>query len=430
LKSDGEFNIFGWFPYFGGIAVENAKLHLSRRNFLCKGLAGTAGAFALAHLGLAGASCKSSEEEKKAALVHRILGKTGLRIPVVSLGSLDATSETLVRKALEAGITHIATAQYYARGRVEQFVGKIVKDYNRDDLILATGVNPLPHISPSGFFPENINISRFERDFEKSLTNLDVDFVDIFYLPQVAKKESVMCEPLMRSMEKIKQAGKARFLGIGTHYLVPEAVRAAADSGFYDVVMPAYNYQAADIEKRARAVAYAAKKGLGIVAMKTVTSESSFARNTQLAVANPKAALKWVLQNENIHTAVLGITTFDQLETDLSVMEDLTLTPEETKYLELSRLNRKDGLFCQGCGTCLRQCPSAPDIPTLMRCYMYAYGHRDLAAAARNLESVKDHPIACADCSSCVIECPMGFDVRERALDIIRLRDFPPEFFA
>jgi len=80
--------------------------------------------------------------------------------------------------------------------------------------------------------------------------------------------------------------------------------------------------------------------------------------------------------------------------------------------------------------TCLKQCKIAPDIPTLMRCYMYAYGYRDLAAAARNIKSVKDNPIACADCSSCVVKCSMGFDIKERAVDIIRLRDFPQEFFA
>jgi len=410
--------------------MAKTKSLLNRRDFLSKGLAGTAGAFALAQLGLTGAACKSSEVGKKRKPVTRTLGKTGIKVPIISLGSMDATSEGLVRTALEAGITHIATAQYYARGRVEQFVGKIIKDYRREDIILATGVNPQPQISPSGFFSENISIPRFERDFEKSLTNLDVDHVDIFYLPSVARKESVMFEPLMESMEKLKAAGKARFLGIGTHSFVPEAVRAAADSGFYDMAMPAYNFQAKDIEERKQAVAYAAGKGLGIIAMKTITSESWMAQNKQVAVGNPKAALKWVLQNENIHTAVLGITTFDQLESDLSVMEDLTLTPEEIKHLELARLNRKDSLFCQGCGTCLKQCPSAPDIPMLMRCYMYAYGYHDLAAAARNLESVRDSRIACADCSSCAVNCPMGFDVKERALDIIRMRDFPPEFFA
>jgi len=160
--------------------------------------------------------------------------------------------------------------------------------------------------------------------------------------------------------------------------------------------------------------------------MKTITGESWMIHNKQVAASNPKAALKWVLQNENIHTAVPGFTTFDHLETNLSIMADLTLTAEEKAYLKLARINHKDSLFCQGCGTCLKQCTKAPDIPTLMRCYMYAYGYRDLPAAMRNIKSVKEDPIACADCSSCSVECPMGFDIKEKALDIIRLRDVPP----
>lgn len=405
------------------------KTCMNRRNFISKGLTGIAGAVAFSHIGSMGTACKRAGEGKARKLVYRTLGKTGIKLPIVSMGTMDATSEALSRTALDAGISHIATAQYYARGRVEEFVGKIIKNYKREDIILATGVIPQPIDYSSGIFSKDTDIARFEREFEGSLKRMDTDYVDIFYLPFAAKKESVMFEPLMKSMEKIKKSGKARFLGIGSHSFVPEAVRAAADSGFYDVVMLAYNFQIKDIEERKKAVAYAADKGMGVIAMKTITGES-WMTSKQEAVSNSKAALKWVLQNENIHTAVPGFTTFDQLEADLSVMEDLSLTPEEKKYLELARANHKNSLFCQGCGTCLKQCKIAPDIPTLMRCYMYAYGYRDLAAAARNIKSVKDNPIACADCSSCVVKCSMGFDIKERAEDIIRLRDFPLEFFA
>ena len=402
---------------------------MNRRNFLSKGLAGIAGAIALPHIGCKRDVSKGGEEGKKRKLVYRTLGKTGVKLPIVSMGTMDATSEALVRTALDSGIAHIATAQYYLNGRVEEFIGKIIKNYKREDIILATGVIPQPIDYQSGVFSNDTDVAKFEQDFEGSLKRLDVDYVDFFYLPFAGKKESVMFEPLMKSLEKLKKAGKTRFLGISSHSFVPEAVRAAADSGFYDVVMLAYNFQVKDIEERKQAVAYAANKGMGIVAMKTITGESWMA-GEQEAVSNPKASLKWVLQNENIHTSVPGITTFDQLETDLSIMEDLTLTPEEKKYLEFARINHKDSLFCQGCGTCLKQCTSAPDIPTLMRCYMYAYGYRDLTAAVRNIGSVKENPIACADCSSCVVKCPMGFDIKERALDIMRLKDFPPEFFA
>jgi predicted aldo/keto reductase-like oxidoreductase len=353
---------------------------MNRRAFLSKGMAGIAGAVAMPHFISGGISFKRVEEEKKYKMVYRTLGKTGIKLPIVSMGTMDATSEALLRTALDSGISHIATAQYYLNGRVEEFVGKMIKHHKREDIIIATGVIPQPIDYKSGIFSKDTDVVKFEKDFEGSLKRLDVDYVDIFYLPFAAKKESVIFEPLMKVMEKYKRTGKARFLGVATHSYVSEAVRTAADSDFYDVVMLAYNFQIKDIEDRKEAVAYAAKKGMGVVAMKTITGESWMA-GKQEAANNPGAALKWVLQNENIHTTVPGISTFDQLETDLSLMEDLTLTPEEEKYIAFVRNNQQDSLFCQGCGTCLTQCSSAPDIPTLMRSHMYAYGYKDLRAA-------------------------------------------------
>lgn len=403
---------------------------MKRRDFISKGLPGFAGAMALSNTGCKGGADKKTEGEKNRKLEYRTLGKTGIKVPIVSVGSMDMTSEALVGRALNAGISHIATSGYYGRGNVEKFIGKLIKKYRREDIILATAVSPRPPALKEGYYSKDTDTTRFEKDFNGSLKRLGVDHVDIVYLPNAARKESVMFEPLMKVIEKIKKAGKARFVGIGTHSHVPEAVRAAADSDFWDVVMLAYNFQVGDIEERKKAVDYAAAKGMGIVAMKTVTGRETWVHmNKQFTVSNPRAALKWVLQNPNIHTAVLGITNFEQLETDLSVMADLTLTDDEKKYLELARLNHKNMLFCQGCGSCLKQCKSAPDIPALMRCYMYAYGYRDLAAAVRNLELTKEKAVACIDCSHCTVNCSSGFNIKERILDIIRLRDFPPEFF-
>jgi predicted aldo/keto reductase-like oxidoreductase len=394
---------------------------------MTRGLAGIAGAVAFPGViqSRNKEKTKSGDEEQK--IIYRTLGKTGLKLPIVSMGTMDATSEALVRTALDSGIRHIATAQYYLKGKVEKFVGAIIKNYRRDDLVIATGVTPTPLEQNAGVFSEKTDIKKYHSDFEVSLKNLDVEYVDILYLPWAAKKESVLFEPLMNALEKIRKSGKARFVGIASHSFVIEALRTAADSGFYDVAMPAYNFQVQDIEERNKAIAYAAGKGMGIIAMKTMIGDSWKSKKLQTP-SNSKAALKWVLQNENVHSCVPGVTTFDQLESNLSIMTDLTLTPEEKDYLKKARGTSADGFFCQGCGTCLNQCSLAPDIPTLMRAYMYAYAYKDLRAASRCIETVKDDPLPCSDCSSCVVNCPMGFDIQTKALDIIRLRSLPQGF--
>ena len=407
--------------------MSKAKPCLNRRKFISSSAAGIAGALAIPGVGRSKPeeSMRTGRDEQK--MIFRTLGKTGLKLPIVSMGSMDATSEALLRTALDSGIKHIATAQYYMKGQVEKFVGMVMKNYQREDIIVATGITPSPLDWNAGVYSEKTDITKYHKDFEVSLKNLDVDYVDILYLPFAGKKESVLFEPLMKAMENIKKSGKARFLGIASHSFVIEALRTAADSGFYDVAMPAFNFQIQDIEERKKAVDYAAGKGMGIVAMKTMIGESWMGKK-QKTPSNSKAALKWVLQNENVHTCVPGVTTFDQLSSNLSIMEDLTLTPEEKEYLKKSRGTYEDGFFCQGCGTCLDQCSMAPDIPTLMRAYMYAYAYKDLAAAARCIEEVRDDPLPCSYCSSCAVNCPMGFDIQTKALDIIRLRAFPKDF--
>jgi predicted aldo/keto reductase-like oxidoreductase len=115
------------------------------------------------------------------------------------------------------------------------------------------------------------------------------------------------------------------------------------------------------------------------------------------------------------------------MELDLTVMEDLTLTPEEKADLRLEEGQAHAGLYCQQCGTCQGQCPSNVDVPTLMRSYMYAYGYRNMSQAHSTIEELGDE-LPCSDCSSCQVVCPNGFDVPQKVKDIARLKAIPPEF--
>ena len=65
--------------------------------------------------------------------------------------------------------------------------------------------------------------------------------------------------------------------------------------------------------------------------MKLLGGEDS---QDHLRPVNAKAAIKWVLQDPNVHTTILSFRSFEELKTDLSVMEDLTLTDSEKEYLK------------------------------------------------------------------------------------------------
>jgi hypothetical protein len=140
----------------------------------------------------------------------------------------------------------------------------------------------------------------------------------------------------------------------------------------------------------------------------------------------PIPALKWVLQDSNVHTIIAGFTTFDQMNLDLSVMKDPILTRSEKAHLQWAAFQA--GLYCQGCGQCLGQCPQELPIPDLMRAYMYVYGYRNPGHSQDLLLSLNLPPRVCGECAECPVKCSIGFNVSRKIQDVIRLRDVPAEF--
>ena len=134
---------------------------------------------------------------------------------------------------------------------------------------------------------------------------------------------------------------------------------------------------------------------------------------------NQKAALKWVLQDGNVHTAIPAISNYDELREDLSIMEDLAFTPEERRDLELGDRLNLAGCFCQQCRRCVPQCPAGMDIPRWMRASMYAVGHNQLSKARETLGSQSS--VSCADCPRCEVDCSLDLDIRTRSLELAGL---------
>jgi predicted aldo/keto reductase-like oxidoreductase len=260
--------------------------------------------------------------------------------------------------------------------------------------------------------------------FDISLQRLGLDHVDILYQHNVQAREQALHDAVLSALQTIKKAGKARFIGVTTHANEPEVIRAALEGKVHDVVLTAYNFRQDHRDEVRRAIAEAVAAGIGIVAMKT--QAGAFWDKEKQQPINMKAALKWVLNDANVTTAIPGMTTFDQLEDDLAVITDLTLTDQEREDL---KLNVQAGLYCQHCNQCLPNCRQQLPVPEIMRSYMYAYGYKN-PGLARDLLQELDLPAnPCRDCALCSVRCAKGFDVAGRVKDIVRLKDVPAEFF-
>ena len=389
----------------------------TRRQFLAESSVGIAGTALLS--GCSGEAPAVGPQPREGRSVVRTLGRTGLELPVVSMGSCYAVN--LVQTALDEGIVYIHTSSGYAEQNHERILGEVFRTRPRDSFVVATSPDLPYRYFPGGGRSRDLGIGAdprlIETSLDGSLKRLQVDAVDIFYLCSVGSRE-VRFEPYMEAFERVKQAGKARFVGVGTHDNEPEVIRAAVDAEVWDVVLTAYNFRQSHRDEISDAIGDAARAGLGVVAMKTQAGVYWDRERTRLI--NQKAALKWALTDENVHTAIPAFSNFDELREGLSVMEDLGLTPEEEQDLELGERLTLSGNFCQQCGRCLPQCPASVDVPTWMRASMYAFGHGRPEKARRLLAEQLPAELSCTRCDRCLVRCTLGLDVRSRSLELAR----------
>jgi len=399
---------------------------LKRRSFLKWSAAGLAGvAVKSVSASQAGNYTEATSIPQKKDVIVRTLGRTGLKLPVVSMGVMNSDNPNLIRAALDGGIVMLDTAHGYQRGKNEVIIGEVIKGRPRHSFIIATKVPAPGRDRRTGAIPADAQAEPFFEQFDTSLRRLGLEYVDILYQHNVLARDQALFEPVLDALQKIKKEGKARFIGLTTHGNEPEVIRAVAEAKVHDVVLTAYNFRQDHRDEVRKAIAEATHAGIGIVAMKT--QAGAYWDKEKQQPINMKAALKWALNDPNVTTAIPGMTTFDQLEEDLAVMTDLTLTEQDLKDL---RMEIHGGLYCQHCRQCLPGCREGLPVPDLMRSYMYAYGYRNPGLAQDLLQELDVPSGACRSCSICTVSCAKGFDVAGRIKDIIRLKDVPAEFFA
>lgn len=398
----------------------------NRRQFLRTTLLGGAGAVLAASsmLDAQDGSSQNTKSDKK--IIKRTLGKTGLELPVVGFGVMRADNPELVREAIKEGIIFFDTAHGYQHGKNEEMLGNVFQDYPRDSYVIATKIPPEEINWETGLVGKGSTSKAFLDRLDISLKRLKLDYVDILYVHGPSRKEAALFPDLLEAVTIAKKMGKAKHVGLSTHKNEPEVIRAAIESGVYEVVLTSVNFMQEHYDKVTEAIADAAKAGLGIVAMKTMAG--GFRDKERTKPINCKAALKFVLQDKNITTAIPGNTSFEHLAMNASVNYDLTLTADERA--DLFGGKSQGSLYCQGCEHCLAGCPKKLPIPDAMRAYMYAYGYGDRDIARSLLSELELPKDACADCGQCTAVCSQGFNVAERLKDVTRLTNLPAEMFS
>jgi predicted aldo/keto reductase-like oxidoreductase len=406
---------------------------MNRRDFLKTSVVATAA--------LAGSPMQVEADKKKPTIQrYQEIGKTGLKMSDISLGSVRLTSPSLVLRALDRGINYIDTSPDY--GQAEKYIGEAMKKTQRDKIILASKFcRPVRG--------GHLRVGSKKKDYiavvENSLALLNTDYLDICFLHSMGslskdleeEKKRLLDDEMLSAVEALKKAGKIRFLGVSSHgpNNMEKLLMIAVKSGHFDVIMQAFNFMkfsdvpevlhdakeaiAPRIKKKRSwlenmdILKEAKKRDIGVIAMKTLAGERDFNYSSKGEPFQP-AAFKWVLSHSEISGLVVTFKTISQLDLYLSA-SGKRLTASEKGTLE--RYARQYGReYCRtGCNQCETECPEGVEIATALRYQMYFTDYGMEKRAMESYADLKKNAESCFTCEheSCEGTCPFGLSVKE-----------------
>jgi aryl-alcohol dehydrogenase-like predicted oxidoreductase len=306
-------------------------LSLSRRDFIRAGSAGAALLLGNARTGWA--------ESGTGKLPQRMLGKTGVKVPILGLGTVavgnlanEKTALALIHQAIDWGVTYIDTAP--ARTRIAAMTG-----YNKAQSYLNT---VLKERRKAVFLATKCLETDGDKTLallKKNLRELGVEQVDLAYTHSIGHavydlEALVADDGPMAALEKAKREGLTRFVGITGHNR-PEKFAQVIARRDIDVMMNAINV----VDRHTYAFEdivwpLAREKGIGLAAMK-VFGGSIGVTPCKMPEELRHASFRFAQSVKGVALTVIGMGTIKELEENVTWAKEFKpMTAEEASELK------------------------------------------------------------------------------------------------
>jgi aryl-alcohol dehydrogenase-like predicted oxidoreductase len=301
---------------------------------------------------------------------YRNLGRTGVKVSELCLGTMmfgrstdEPESLEIIAHALDNGINFVDTADAYAAGESERIVGKGLRLFGRERVVLATKV----------FFPldrDDVNargLSRHHivRACEDSLRRLGTEWIDVYQLHR--PQSDIPIDETLRALDDLVRAGKVRYIGTSMFpaWKIVESLWAAKEFGLNRFVVDQSTYHLLDRTLEREVLPAAQSFGLGVItwgplcgglltgkytranvdvegrwrggrdnfdrpiterAFEIIAAHSAHA--AELGCTPSQLALAWNAAQAGVTAPIIGPRTLDQLIDNLGGV-DVALSPED-----------------------------------------------------------------------------------------------------
>ncbi len=362
----------------------------------------------------------AAKESQQNIVPTRPFGKTGVNVPILSLGGGFTDSKILLMKqAVNLGVSYWDTAHIYSGGQSERAIGKYLKKYpeDREKIFLVTK-------------SVASNSQSLDLHLETSLGRMNTNYVDLFFIHAVSYVDWIATPEVKAWAEKAKAEGKIRLFGFSVHKRMEENLMAAAKLGWIDGIMLSYNYRIMHTDEMKKAVNACTEAGIGLTAMKTQATgwlgwtekvtpnekeKELFDQLQKKGLTLEQAKLKAVWADSRIASICSYMPNMTILQANVSAALNNKELSSKDKYLMNEYAHYTAPNYCAGCASnCEPMINSEVQVSDVMRYLMYSrsYGEPDRAKSAfRRIPSKIRNLIASQDYKEAERKCPQGMQI-------------------
>ena len=381
------------------------------------GAVGLAPAFAGLTKGLEAseeANAEKKDKPKYPQVPKRKLGKTGVKIPCLSLGTNRLDNQVVLKNTLQWGVSYWDTGSLYVGGNSEISIGKFISKNpdNRKKLFISTKAMRAK------------TLADVEKSLATSLKRMNIKYIDLYYGRHMLSDPAQLTDELRQWAKSAKERKLIRHFGITTHQNMAKVLAAAAKLDWIDAILTLYNFRVRHDAKMQAAIEACHKAGIGLIAMKTQGLQIKNKEDKKLAehflqrgLTEGQAKIKAVLQDERISSACVGMNKIGILKENIAAVLDKTKLSQADMAVLKEYAQATCSGYCAGCAyICDSALPDAPYVSNIMRYLMYYNSYGERAEARRLFAQIPTNvrnKLFSMDYSLAEARCPQRIPIRE-----------------
>ncbi len=362
---------------------------------------------------------------------YNTYGKLGIQGSAFGLGCMrfngaasgDSTIDeqkaiSLIRRAVDGGVTYLDTAYVYLGKTSEIVVGKALQDGYRDRVTIATKM-------PGHAVHDRASMQAL---LDEELAKLQTDHIDFYLMHGIDRKgwEHFKSIGAPEFFDDMKKAGKIRYKCFSFHGPYEDYEYILKDSD-WDMVQIQYNFMDINDQAGTKGLKLAGSMGIPVVIM-----EGLLGGRLAKAPANVQAlydafpikrtpvewAFRWLCDHPEVSVVLSGCNEAEQIDENLRIFDNVgpgLMTDEERKLMEQVReayLSRTK-IGCTGCRYCM-PCPNGVNIPGVFSAWnevsLYETNPKD-SWDLRQIREKGEGADKCVACGACEAACPQHLNI-------------------